>query len=836
MEIVERRPSPYYYSDLLNHDDSGPSAFKSYRKTDDGKGGQKSAVPPGLESYRPFSAKENFEHKQGGLGFYDFASGKVRKKHRVIEVKGNLSKKSTIPEKEPEPEKEEDAPAKPKPRAKNEYVKSNSLDGDDNSPRKKICNKSSSLDTALEDASIEVGDSANRFRPIVPVKEIEEGIEGGDEEEEEVRREKRKSLRKVPQIYNFGYRDCLTGAPKRHFPKSDEFSPAEVLQHVIHSGGDSKSLLAACLAEWDAHARLMRPPASQAFSKCACSAGVQQHCVSSDEDDDCQYSRNPVPLSFISRGEFIRHRESLRRRDFLKEPIPDGENLGDEFVKGKKISSNSSVKRKSSKKKSRKNSRTAAEDEGGFENWNQGYDENSDSAEAYRIAKEIVRESEKWDLKADPRHKKTGCRSTESLYDPDDMSRRGLLYETAFDSKISRSDDDLDELDRVTNHPVLYSRIGRSKSAAPATLIENYTKSPRPGSAFGRSREYPKEKQKEMSEETKIADVTDKLQRVGLSENPTPPSTEPLPPKFCGHDDFSINSTKSAPELPIASPAHFPNLDVSDSAVREENSEKVPEDANSAFAKPKSLVQNGGLILEIKSRPEEKKLKMLQRPRSLIGEIRPMLDYGQKRRGRLKFSSTESMATSSSGGSLESIKSSTSEGNRSTSSSESHRSSSLSSHSSDSVGNVVAITAANLQFHLKQTNSHHHNQTGKMHILSPISDKSSIGPASEVGDNNKNNNSQKTSPDDPEQQHTGKPDSKNKRRVLQNKNLLNLGLQMSSSSGEAQGSDSGISIDSRTPRSSGVSANQTEVSIAYLRHVTPSYIPYNIIAATLVLP
>lgn len=56
------------------------------------------------------------------------------------------------------------------------------------------------------------------------------------------------------------------------------------------------------------------------------------------------------------------------------------------------------------------------------------------------------------------------------------------------------------------------------------------------------------------------------------------------------------------------------------------------------------------------------------------------------RRIRHKYSSTESMTTSSSGGSMESIKSSTSEGNRSTSSSESRQSPSLSSHSSDSGG------------------------------------------------------------------------------------------------------------------------------------------------------
>lgn len=668
----------------------------------------------------------------------------------------------------------------------------------------------------------------------------------------------------------------MTGAPKKHFPKSNEFSPAEIIQHVINSGGDSKSLLAACLAEWDAHARLMRPLTARTLSQCACTTGAQNQCISSDEEDDFHYTRDPVLTSFISRGEFIqRSQESLRRKDFFKEPIPEGENLGDEFVKGKKVEENESSKKIGSPKKKKglnadeiyKNWGIVVEDEGGFENWNQCYEDNSDSAEAYRIAKEIVEETRNWKVDKDNELVKSACRSTESLYDLEDMNRRGLLYETAFDCKVSKSDDDLDELDRVTNHPVLHSRLGRSKSAAPATLIESYSKPPRPGSSISRGRSVytPKERRKnptkspEKEEVSKTDSLTDHLQSLNLADNPTPPSTAPLPSKFCGHDDFAMNSIKSAPELPISSPAHMrlkdtrlpikslrarvsrpksliPSCaDSTNSVASSSATDIVPVEVQDAdgnkdrgsFTKPKSLVQNDGLILEFKGRPEiksddkDKRLKNLQRPKSLMN---PLLDFktNPKRTGRLKFSSTESMATSSSGGSLESIKSSTSEGNRSTSSSESHRSSSLSSHSSDSVGNVVAITTANLQFHLQQTNPHHHNQTSKMHILSPISDKSSVEPASEMSDNNKNNNSQKPSPEDNEQtngtqqHHPPKPELKLKRRALQNKNLINLGLQISSSSGEAQGSDSGISIDSRTPRSSGLSVAQTETDFSDL--------------------
>ena len=41
----------------------------------------------------------------------------------------------------------------------------------------------------------------------------------------------------------------------------------------------------------------------------------------------------------------------------------------------------------------------------------------------------------------------------------EDMARQRQIYETAFDCKVSRSDDDLDDLDRITNHPVLISQV-----------------------------------------------------------------------------------------------------------------------------------------------------------------------------------------------------------------------------------------------------------------------------------------------------------------------------------------------------------------------------------------
>ena len=48
--------------------------------------------------------------------------------------------------------------------------------------------------------------------------------------------------------------------------------------------------------------------------------------------------------------------------------------------------------------------------------------------------------------------------------DEEEMTRQRQLYETAFDCKISRSDDDLDDLDRVTNHPILHSQVSNLES------------------------------------------------------------------------------------------------------------------------------------------------------------------------------------------------------------------------------------------------------------------------------------------------------------------------------------------------------------------------------------
>lgn len=420
------------------------------------------------------------------------------------------------------------------------------------------------------------------------------------------------------------------------------------------------------------------------------------------------------------------------------------------------------------------------------------------------------------------------------LQEAENMSRRSL-YETAFDSRISKSDDDLD-VDIVIN-----------KSLLPGGKL---TLPPGAGSSGGDRRrvslsrqELVKRKPRHIQirrdlsvdslrlRDNSVASLTQDLGRVELHDPPlplrgfappTPPSSAPLPTKF--PSSHSMASVHSAPNLPGARlkdnilPIQAVRCRIEDARVLEgrpksflEGTSTHKEDAR--FNRPKSLFCTEQNIAEIKSRPDtarqESSTPFLTTAQVLEIKSRPRTP----RRVRVKYSSTESMATSSSGGSLESIRSSTSEGNRSTSSSESHRSSSLSSHSSDSTGstsgyhNPISSGTMGARFF---------HQT-KLHILSPISDKSSQEQGSETSENNKNNNSQRASPEENTLANTTPmaeqtvwtgdnpnptiPLQKPKRRTPQNKNLINLSLNFGQSSGADsethQGSDSGISIESR---------------------------------------
>ncbi|GBP11183.1 SH2 domain-containing adapter protein B [Eumeta japonica] len=401
---------------------------------------------------------------------------------------------------------------------------------------------------------------------------------------------------------------------------------------------------------------------------------------------------------------------------------------------------------------------------------------------------------------------------------PAEMTAR-QIYETAFDCKVARSDDDLDDFDRVSNHPALIGADDRKANASSASPFEAVERSEpdykgrrkvtMKTDSVRRSK-IPTIRQKRESSEAAAA-LAEELEKVQVEEaarlplrgyTPSPPSTAPLPAKFQQGKDAAMNSIKSAPDLPQAQPAHPRLKDLRLPAKSLRRDTPPSSDASLADA-PRNTedrpLSKDGIFLEIKGRPTSDSDTPGPNRHAGPEGVGPIMEFKGRpgARARRKYSSTESMATSSSGGSMESLRSTTSDGERSTTSSESRRSSSLSSHSSDS-GNV-AFGKPHHPHHALTGFGHHPT---KLHILSPISDKSSQEPASETSDNNRNNNSQKVSP---EEDTAGAPApveppplTKPKRRALQNRNLLNLTFRHSTpGDAEIQGSDSGISIHSR---------------------------------------
>lgn len=415
------------------------------------------------------------------------------------------------------------------------------------------------------------------------------------------------------------------------------------------------------------------------------------------------------------------------------------------------------------------------------------------------------------------------CLLPQDGIDDDDMTRQRHVYETAFDCRISKSDDDLDQIDKVSNHSVLVqlnsvSRGEIPRSAGPSSVVSSNFR--RTSSTSKRPLSVPASCQ---SSNRVLDSVCQNLQEMHLNSaseeasalpmlmyTPSPPSTAPLPAKFHGNGkELVMNSIRSAPSLPsnqqqqqrlkdirlpvkslrarISPSSSVPGASDMTNVNKDDSQLTLLEFKNRLLvhSKDDGPETDRNQILEIKDRPQKEAMRFKRQKDGMTREA--VIKYENRRRH--KYSSTESMTTSSSGGSMESIRSSTSEGNRSTTSSESRHSTSLSSHSSDSGG--VGYLG-----HLTQTSSFlvHAN---KLHILSPISDKSSQEPVSETSDNNRNNNSQKCSPEEtnspPENTSTQialiGSNVKTKRRLPQNKNLLSLA--------EIQGSDSGISIQSR---------------------------------------
>lgn len=309
----------------------------------------------------------------------------------------------------------------------------------------------------------------------------------------------------------------------------------------------------------------------------------------------------------------------------------------------------------------------------------------------------------------------------------DDMNRRLHLYETAFDSRVAAPLDRRGE--DVSNHAILAvspavsigSQDGTPGSASGVAVLSSSLGGLHLGSSGGSERS------------------NSPLRGYSPPPPGSAPSSAPLPVKFHGHGSqgrsmLSIRSAPSAPHLATKAvreikgrPGHPRPTSLAMTVSSSTASSTDPAAGTSSQQDlPLTLARpsRARTILDFKGRPTGR----VDRPLSLIAPRRP------------KFSSTESMATSSSGGSLESVRSSTSEGERSSSSDGRPGSSSLSSHSEDSAGPLL----------LHGTNSGPTSRlysSAKLHILSPISDKSSLEPCSETSDNNRNNNSERASPE-----------------------------------------------------------------------------------------
>ena len=259
-------------------------------------------------------------------------------------------------------------------------------------------------------------------------------------------------------------------------------------------------------------------------------------------------------------------------------------------------------------------------------------------------------------------HECVDCAATDSLKSlilNEEMSniRQRKLYETAFDSKLAKSDDDLDEVDRITNHS--------------AQLCDHEYKMVTSQSRESCISHKPEKKRKKKGSSSKdAADVKllKELENLKIEENienivnanvtsivtatiettsqsplrsaffaPSPPSTAPLPMKFPSKQErFFINSIQSAPNLPASNAIQHPRL-------KNLRLDKQPENAS-----------DGSMLDSSYGSPKGK-----ERPRSVIegGRVfelkRSHLNNGD---GRRNYSSTESMATSSSGGSMESLR------------------------------------------------------------------------------------------------------------------------------------------------------------------------------------
>lgn len=307
------------------------------------------------------------------------------------------------------------------------------------------------------------------------------------------------------------------------------------------------------------------------------------------------------------------------------------------------------------------------------------------------------------------------CRNESGLTYDDTMpnGRIRQVYETAFDCKISRSDDDLDDLNTVLSKSLkLKNNIQASKSTDSLEfreILHHVDVNSANGSTS--DTQNPSNLSKPSNRNSDVILSSTQLPVTSrFKQSPSPPSSAPLPLKFPRkyNTEHGFKSNNSAPNIPHSN---------------------TIQNYNSGDPKNTEPITKETIVNRILSKQRLSGNKT-KRPCSMILESERVMALKQSRRPLRyhhkpkNFSSTESITTSSSGGSMESLRSSTSEGNRSTTSSESRHSSSLSSHSSDSGAKIRYPARLNMMLH------------SKLHVLSPISDKSLQDPTSEIVENN----------------------------------------------------------------------------------------------------
>lgn len=290
--------------------------------------------------------------------------------------------------------------------------------------------------------------------------------------------------------------------------------------------------------------------------------------------------------------------------------------------------------------------------------------------------------------------------NSEVVLNPEDMSNSiREVYETAFDSVIASKDDDINVIDNVSKNPGLFPfPSDQLMVSSPCEKIKNQLSKKKKESANQATQEADSVGGDVISEKMQVLLIKEEVKNTKHYDTPSPPSTAPLPIKFpIKSEDFFRSSIKSTPNLPNTNALQHPRLMSLRSHIIETS--RVRQSCSS-FMNESSF----------------KKCNEGERPHSVIGvsrinQIKSIQD--SKRRKIKNFPSIDSIRSSNN--SIDSIRSSTSEEARSTSSSESRRSSSISSHDSDSGANIIYP-------------SKNHVLKTKLHILSPISDKSGQEP------------------------------------------------------------------------------------------------------------